>query len=108
MNQSPTLDMKMVRKQISGMRDQVLNGNTDGDYLKKEFEYLFSNTPSIWFMIKDNETDYMDLLDILLDKAQDFHSTPEDKKESILETQHHEVNELLAEKYVYPVVGKKE
>lgn len=104
----PSIDIKKVRKQVDDMRNEVLNGNIDEEFLKKKFYYLFLNTPSIWFMVKDNETEYMGLLDILLDKAEDFHATPEDNKENVLETQHHEVNELLAEKYIYPVVGRKE
>lgn len=110
------IDVKCIREQVNKMREDVLNGNLDTEMLKEKYSYLFNTTPSIWFMIKDNgdnevnevneSNDYMPLLDVLLGKAEDFHGSKSEDKESELETKHHEVNEILAEAYVYPVVGK--
>lgn len=103
------IDVKLIREQVNKMREDVLNGNLDTEVLKQKYSYLFNTTPSIWFMIKDNESnDYMPLLEVLLGKAEDFHGSKSEDKESELETKHHEVNEILAETYVYPVVGKLE
>ena len=102
------MNVTLLRQQIKEMREDIINGRElDDEKLKVKYEYLFSKTPSLWYMIKDNEENYMDLLNILLDKAEAFHGEKEENQEAVLEKEHHSVNELLAEKYVYPVVGKK-
>lgn len=97
------IDLIKLKKEITQMRVQVLNGE-NLDYQSK-YGYLFEKTPSIFFLIKDNEEDYLDMLNMMLSNLE-YVRQHNDSIDTALTEKHNEVNKLLAEKYIYPVVGK--
>lgn len=98
------IDTVLLREQIKAMRDEVLNGSFVG--LEEKYEYLFVTTPSIFLLIKDNEIDYTSMLEYLISSIEEI-NTSKDKAKAT-DVKHEEINEVLAETYLYPVLGRPE
>jgi len=97
------LDIERLKLQINSMRNDVNNGNIDMEFLHVKYEYMLINTPTVFYLIKDNpgKSDYLPILNHMIDSVKEVQmgeTKPEDKDI--------EIGEFLAEKYLYPVTGK--
>lgn len=98
------IDTVLLKKQITDMRNDILNKKSEG--LHDKYSYLFTKTPSIFHLIKDNEINYTAMLDYLISNVEEINNSEE--KDISTDLKHQEVNEVLAETYIYPVVGRPE
>jgi hypothetical protein len=95
------MDIDKIIQQIHDMKDDVLS-NADEAKIFKDYDYLFVNTPTIFFMIKDNKIpDYMETLDYMVNSIKSSQGNSGKAEEKDIE-----IGEFLAKKYLYPVTDK--
>jgi hypothetical protein len=96
------LNLDLIKQQIQDMRNEVLNGVYDN--LETKYSYMFEKVPSLFKLIKENETEYSSMLEYIMSSAEAVNNSND--KKSTMEEKTKEIDEVLAETYIYPVVGK--
>ncbi len=95
---NPTLDPDRVLNEVRLMRIEVNSGIYFKDDLTSKYNYIYTNVPHLFDMVLKNEFDYWPMLLQILNKLRTI------KNKETMETADADVGEILAKKYVYPVI----
>jgi len=98
------LNISLMMKQIDEMRQAVKNGEQNLSLLQDTYSYLYTKTPSLFMMIRDNnlEDSQIPMLFKMLFKVEDIQEGKLDAYETDVE-----IGKELAEKYIYNVINNK-
>jgi hypothetical protein len=98
------LNISLMMKQIDEMRQAVKNGEKNLSVLQDTYSYLYTKTPSLFMMIRDNnlEDSQIPMLFKMLFKVEDIQEGKLDAYETDVE-----IGKELAEKYIYNVINNK-
>lgn len=97
------LNISLIIKQIEDMRVDVKNGEQELRILQDKYSYLYSKTPSLFMMLRDNNLDdsQIPMLFKMLFKVEDVQEGKADAYQTDVE-----IGKELAEKYIYNTINK--
>ena len=94
---SEIIDIDKIITESTIMANDVKTGKKINFYEK--YEYLYSNTPTLFDMIKQNKEDFMPILKFMTESIKKINSGKETEEDEGVK-----MGEFLAEKYIYPHV----
>jgi len=92
------MDPDKVLSQVTSMSDDVKNSVEDINFEEK-YAFLLENAPTIFNIVKSNDHDYMPMLLYMINAAKQITAGEIEKEEK-----EKEIGEMLADKYLYPVL----